>query len=151
MMAVSVGPTLRAAVHRQAYREASRLAAEVQGTLGQGGNTVARAAVAVEERRGTSLLGLDEINAASMKATAGWGKVWPEWGDEIDGEMAQLRRMSFSAWRALGAAARSEELAWAQSCVCTRERLRRASEALYRHRRELEGLDRLLDSLAERL
>jgi hypothetical protein len=69
----------------------------------------------------------------------------------VDGEMARLRRMSFSAWRALGVAARPEDLGWALSCRCTRERLRRANDELYRHRRELEGLDRLLDAIAARL
>ena len=105
----------------------------------------------MEERRDTSLAGLDVINDASLAATAGWGDVWPEWGDEVDGEMARLRRMSFSAWRALGAAAAAEDLGWAQSSRGTRQRLQRANEALYSHRRELEALERLLDSIAARI
>jgi hypothetical protein len=74
--------------------------------------------------------------------------VWPEWGDEVDGEMGRLRRMSFTAWSVLGGVADPADFAWALSSVCTRERLRRANEALYRHRRELEALEGLLDGIA---
>jgi hypothetical protein len=59
----------------QAYREASRLAAEAEAQLGGGVAREARRGVGVEERRGTSLAGLDVINDAALRATAGWEQV----------------------------------------------------------------------------
>jgi hypothetical protein len=132
---------------RQAYREASRLAAEVEAAAVPGG-AEARWGLRAGERRGSGLAGLDAANDAAVEATAGWGDVWPEWGDEVDGEMARLRRMSFTAWSVLGGVATPADFGWALASACTRERLRRANEALYRHRRELEQLEGLLDGIA---
>jgi tRNA-dihydrouridine synthase len=42
------------------------------------------------------------------------------------------------------------DFAWALASVCTRERLRRAKEALYQHRRELEQLEALLEARGEK-
>jgi hypothetical protein len=131
----------------QAYQEASRLAAEAD-TAAEAGDAEARWGVRAGERRGSGLAGLDAANAAATAATAGWGDVWPEWGDEVDEEMGRLRRMSFTAWSVLGGVATPADFGWALASVCTRERLRRANEALYRHRRELEKLEALLDGIA---
>ena len=62
--------------------------------------------------------------------------------------MAWLRTVSFSAWRALSGVASTEELAWAFDGTCTRERLKRANEAMYNDRIRLQRLDDLLHSIS---
>lgn len=39
-----------------------------------------------------------------------WTDLWPEWGDEKDGELRELRCMSFAAWHSLAACASSAEM-----------------------------------------
>lgn len=80
-----------------------------------------------------------------------WSDLWPEWGDEKDGELRHLRCMSFAAWHSLAASASTSEMNAAFNGCCTIERIESALDKIKEDRRSLQHTLRVLEKLESNL
>lgn len=85
-----------------------------------------------------------------------WSDLWPEWGDEIDGELRLLKSMSFAIWQSLGrhpssTRASTRELNLAMNGCCTISRFEAAIDKLQEERRQLQRTLRTLEKLRSSL
>jgi len=80
-----------------------------------------------------------------------WSDLWPEWGDEKDGEMRLLRCMSFTSWHSLGATVSSADLNAAVNGCSVVERFETAMDSIKDDRRKLQRTLRVLEKLQSNL
>lgn len=112
------------------------------------------AGAATSDRRGrgrgslnAALTPLPQLADKGVKRVAFWDARWPQFGDEVDGEMQYLRCFSWACWQALHGVASSEEYAQAIACTDTMERILRAIWKFSEHKKEILRAQLVLDTL----
>ena len=83
---------------------------------------------------GHSVQSLESMTLNMVNRLKPWDALWPQWGDEIDGEMKLLRCFSFVTWQALDKFSTREELEWVMTSTDIKERMTRANAKLYADR-----------------
>mmetsp|Transcript_101314 Transcript_101314/g.163422 ORF Transcript_101314/g.163422 Transcript_101314/m.163422 type:complete len:241 (-) Transcript_101314:153-875(-) len=94
---------------------------------------------------------MDTLAQRYADRIARWSDLWPEWGDEKDGELRLLRCMSFTAWHSLGASVTTSELNSAVNSCGVVERFESAMDQIKDDRRKLQRTQRVLDKLQSNL
>jgi hypothetical protein len=98
-----------------------------------------------------ALVSMETLAARYASRVQRWSDLWPEWGDEKDGELRELRCMSFAAWHSLTASASPQEMNAALYGCSTFERMEKALDKIKEDRRSLQGTLRVLQKLKNNL